>query len=250
MYLRSMNIQDLGSIKLSLELSLSSQSSACTSCCIFLARLRVIGPVGVGVEVGNVVDEVGKVVGVVDDAGVCISRRLVVDCFSSAARPGASARRAAHHAARRAACRRLLRLAQTRRRLLRLLRTSGCLGTSRGSSRGSSRRSSSATPPRAGPSSTTSPPPRVRVPRHVARLVMRLVAPPVVDYSASCRLVVDHSASRRLVVDYVASTARPGASARRATRLADRRAAHRRLLHASQVRLAATLALLQPHRAS
>jgi hypothetical protein len=66
MYLRSINIQDLGSIKLSLELSLSSQSSACTSCCIFLARLRVIGPVGVGVEVG-------KVVGVVDDAGVCIS---------------------------------------------------------------------------------------------------------------------------------------------------------------------------------
>jgi hypothetical protein len=34
----------------------------------------VIGPVGVGVEVGNVVDEVGKVVGVVDDAGVCISQ--------------------------------------------------------------------------------------------------------------------------------------------------------------------------------
>jgi hypothetical protein len=33
----------------------------------------VIGPAGVGVEVGNVVDEVGKVVGVVDDAGVCIS---------------------------------------------------------------------------------------------------------------------------------------------------------------------------------
>jgi hypothetical protein len=33
----------------------------------------VIGPVGVGVEVGNVVDEVGKVVGVVDEAGVCIS---------------------------------------------------------------------------------------------------------------------------------------------------------------------------------
>jgi hypothetical protein len=58
--------KDLGSIKLSLELSLSSQSSACTSCCIFLAWLRVIGPVGIGVEVGNVV-------GVVDDAGVCIS---------------------------------------------------------------------------------------------------------------------------------------------------------------------------------
>jgi hypothetical protein len=69
-----MNIQDLGSIKLSLELSLSSQSSACTSCCIFLARLRVIGPVGVGVEVGNVVDEVGKVVGVVDDARVGVSQ--------------------------------------------------------------------------------------------------------------------------------------------------------------------------------
>jgi hypothetical protein len=28
---------------------------------------------------------------------------------------------------------------------------------------------------------TTSPPPRVRVPRHVARLVMRLVAPLIVD---------------------------------------------------------------------
>jgi hypothetical protein len=31
------------------------------------------------------------------------------------------------------------------------------------------------------PSSTTSPPPRVRVPRHFARLVTRLVAPLVVD---------------------------------------------------------------------
>jgi hypothetical protein len=48
-------------------LSLSSQSTACTSCCIFLARLRVIGPAGVGVEVGNVVE-------MVDDAGVCISK--------------------------------------------------------------------------------------------------------------------------------------------------------------------------------
>jgi hypothetical protein len=42
------------------------------------------------------------------------------------------------------------------------------------------------------------------VPRHVARLVTRLVAPLVVDYSASRRLVaslvVDYSASRRLVV--------------------------------------------------
>jgi hypothetical protein len=32
------------------------------------------------------------------------------------------------------------------------------------------------------------------VPRHVARLVMRLVVPLVVDYSASRRLVVDYSA--------------------------------------------------------
>jgi hypothetical protein len=32
------------------------------------------------------------------------------------------------------------------------------------------------------------------------RLVTRLVAPLVVDYSASRRLVVDNSASRRLVV--------------------------------------------------
>jgi hypothetical protein len=69
---------------------------------------------------------------------------------------------------------------------------SGCLSTSRGSSRGSSRRSSSTTPPRAGLSSTTSPTPRDRVPRNVARLV------------------VDYSASRRLVVDYFASAARPG----------------------------------------
>jgi hypothetical protein len=93
-----------------------------------------------------------------------------------------------------------------RRRLLRLRRASGCLGTSRGSSRGSSRRLSSTTPPRAGSSSTTSPPPRVRVPRHVVRLNTRLVAP----------LVVDYSASRRLVVDYIAYAARLGASARRA----------------------------------
>jgi hypothetical protein len=44
------------------------------------------------------------------------------------------------------------------------------------------------------------------VPRHVARLVTRLVAP----------LVVDYSATRRLVVDYFAYATRPGASARRA----------------------------------
>jgi hypothetical protein len=73
----------------------------------------------------------------------------------------------------------------TRHRQLRLRRASGCLGTSRGSSRDSSRRSSLTTPPRAGSSSTTSPLPRVRVPRHVARLVTRLVAPLVIDYSSS-----------------------------------------------------------------
>jgi hypothetical protein len=49
------------------------------------------------------------------------------------------------------------------------------------------------------------PSPRVRVPRHVARLVTRLVAPLAVDYSTSRRLVVDYSASRRLVIDYSAS---------------------------------------------
>jgi hypothetical protein len=98
-----------------------------------------------------------------------------------------------------------------------LHRAPGCLGPSRGSSRGSLRRSSSTTP---GSSSTTSPPPRVRVPRHVARLIMRIVA----------SLVVDYSASRRLVVDYFDSTARPGASARRAARRAARCATRRRLL--------------------
>jgi hypothetical protein len=107
------------------------------------------------------------------------SRRLIVDYFAYVARPGASARCAARHAARRTARRRLLRLAWARRRLLRLRRGSGCLGTSRGSSRGSSRRSSSTTSPRAGSSSTTSPTLRVRVPQHVARLV----SPLVVDYS-------------------------------------------------------------------
>jgi hypothetical protein len=38
--------------------------------------------------------------------------------------------------------------------------------------------------------------PRVRVPRHVARLVTRLVAPLVIDYSASRRLVVDYAVRR------------------------------------------------------
>jgi hypothetical protein len=111
--------------------------------------------------------------------------RLVIDYFTSAARLGASARRAAHHAARR--------------QLLRLLRASRCLGMSRGSSRGSSRRSSLTTSPTLhiwclgssrGSSSTTAPLPHVRVPQHVARIV----------------------------VDYFAYDARPGASARRAAR--------------------------------
>jgi hypothetical protein len=146
--------------------------------------------------------------------------QLVVDYFAYAARPGASARRTARHAARRpllqlprasgclsmsrgSSCGTLHRLSSTTsptlrvrvprhvarlvtplvidyfayatrpgasacRRLLRLRRTSGCLGTSRGSSRGSS--------------STTSTTPRVRVPRQVVWLLTRLVAPLVVDY--------------------------------------------------------------------
>jgi hypothetical protein len=61
------------------------------------------------------------------------------------------------------------------------------------------------------------PTPRDRVPRHVARLV--------------ARLVVDYFASHRLVVDYFASAVHPGASARRAARHAARRAARRRPLH-------------------
>jgi hypothetical protein len=103
------------------------------------------------------------------------SRRLVGDYFTFVARPGASARRVARRA--------------TRRRLLRLHRASGCLGTLHGSS--------------------------------------RLIAPLVDDFSASRRLVVDYSASRRLVVDYFASAALLGASARRAARHAARRAARR-----------------------
>jgi hypothetical protein len=55
------------------------------------------------------------------------------------------------------------------------------------------------------------------VPRHVTRLVKRVVVP----------LVVDYSASRKLVVDYFTYAARPGASARRAAR----RSARHRLLH-------------------
>jgi hypothetical protein len=154
------------------------------------------------------------------------SRKLFVDYFASAARPGASARRVAHHAAHHAARSRLLRLAQAHRRILRLRRASGCHGTSRGSSRVLSRRSSSTTPPRAGSSSPTSPPPHVRVPRHVAWLITRLVAP----------LVADYSASRRLFVDYFASTARPGDLARHVAHHAARHDARSRLLRHTQAR--------------
>jgi hypothetical protein len=56
--------------------------------------------------------------------GNSASRRLVVDYFASAARPGASACRAARHTDRLAA----------HRRLLRIRRASWCLGTSRSSS--------------------------------------------------------------------------------------------------------------------
>jgi hypothetical protein len=79
------------------------------------------------------------------------SHRLVVDYFAYAACPGASARRAA----RQTACRRLLRLRHA----------SGFLGTSRGSS------------------STNSTTPRVRLLRHVARLIARLVVN-YFDYAA------------------------------------------------------------------
>jgi hypothetical protein len=142
----------------------------------------------------------------------------------SAAYPGASARRATRHTARR----RLLRLAQARRRLLHLRRAFGCFGTSRGLSRDSSLTTS----PHAGSSSNTSPPPRVRVPQHVARLVTRLV--------------VDYFALHRLVVDYFTYAARPVASAHRAACRAARHAARHRLLHLAQ----AHHRLLHRHRTS
>jgi hypothetical protein len=65
---------------------------------------------------------------------------------------------------------------------------------------------------------------------------MRLVAPLVIDYSASRRLVVDNSTSHRLVVDYFTSAARPGASARRAAHHAARRTARCQLLCVTQAR--------------
>jgi hypothetical protein len=67
------------------------------------------------------------------------------------------------------------------------------------------------------------------VPRHVAWLFTRLVARLVTWLVAP--FVVDYSASRRLVVDYFAYVACPGALARRAARHSTRRAARRRLLH-------------------
>jgi hypothetical protein len=89
------------------------------------------------------------------------SRRLIIDYFTYAARLGASARHPAHRL-----------------------------------------------------SSTTSPTPRDQVPRHVARLIVWLVAQLITRLVAP--LVVDYSASRRLIVDYFAYAVRLGASARRA----------------------------------
>jgi hypothetical protein len=109
---------------------------------------------------------------------------LVVDYFAYAARPGASARRAARH------------------RLLRLHSTSGFLSTSRGSSRGSS--------------SITSTMSRVRAPRHVAQLVAPLVIN--FDYAACLGASARHAARRAARRRLLRPTMRPGASTRRAPR--------------------------------
>jgi hypothetical protein len=190
----------------------------------------------------------------------CTHSTSTLPCAATTRHPATHALRKPRHAPRV-----LLHLAQARRRLLRFRRASGCLGTSRGLSRGSSRRSSSTTPP----------PPRIRVPRHVARLVMRIVARLVVDYfayiarpgastrRAAHRLSSTTSPTPRdrlprlvtrlvawlvapLVVDYFAYAARPGASTRRAAH----HTTHRRLLCAPRLCLATALALLQPCRAS
>jgi hypothetical protein len=188
--------------------------------------------------------------------GYSASRRLLVDYFAYAVRPGASSRRVACHAARRASRRRPLHVARliallvvdysTSRRLVvdysalrrlvvdyyasavrpvasarraarrRLLRLRRASGFLN-----SSRPSSSTTPRRAGSLSTT--PPRAGLSSTTSPTprvrVPWYVARLVVPF------VVDYSASRRLVVDYFASAARPGASARRAARHAARRAA-------------------------
>jgi hypothetical protein len=148
------------------------------------------------------------------------SRRLVVNYFASSAHLGALARRAARHVARRVARRRLLRLAQACRQLLRLHRATGCLGTSRGSSRHRRR--------------------LLRLTQARRRLLLLRRASGCLGTSrgSSCGspLVVDYSASHRLLVDYFASAARPGASARRVARHVARRAARRRLLRLAQAR--------------
>jgi hypothetical protein len=172
---------------------------------------------------------------------------LVIDYFDYAACSGVSTRRAACHAARRAA----------RRRLLRVARLVAPLVVDYSASR------------------------RLVVDyfAYTARLVTWLVVPLVVDFSASRRLVVDYfdyaarlgASARRaahrllsttsptlhnrlprlitrlvawlvapLVVDYFAYVVRPGSLARRAAR----HTAHRRLLRAPRLRLAATLPLL------
>jgi hypothetical protein len=104
------------------------------------------------------------------------SRRLVVDYFAHAACPGTSAHRAARCVARR--------------RLLRLRRTSGCLGTSRGSSSTTSLTLCIRLPRLVvgyfalrGSSSTTSPTPCLRVPRLLARLVVDLTPSLPLDFS-------------------------------------------------------------------
>jgi hypothetical protein len=72
------------------------------------------------------------------------------------------------------------------------------------------------------------------MPRHVARLVVPLIADFFTYVTCSVPrhvawLVVDYFASPRLVINYFAYAARPGASARRAAHLA----ARRRLLRVS-----------------
>jgi predicted DNA-binding transcriptional regulator AlpA len=141
--------------------------------------------------------------------------QLIVDYFAYAARPGASACRAAHS------------------RLLLLHCASQCVGTSRDSP------------------STTSSTPRVRVPRHVARIVVDYFASrgSLSTTSLTPRVRVPRHVSRlvaRLIVDYFAYVARPGASARRVAH----RVARCRLLHLRRASsaLARRVAHLAAHR--
>jgi hypothetical protein len=147
------------------------------------------------------------------------SRRLVVDYFAYAARPGAPAHRAAR--------RRLLRLAQARRRLLPLCRASKCLCTSRGSSHGSL----STTSPHAGSSSTTSLTLRVRVPRHVVRLIVDYFAYAVRPSAPACRTAC--CASRRQLLRQRGASGCLGTSrgsSHGSSSTISPRASHRRLL--------------------